>query len=456
MCVECGKWSTSFLHIPFEMPNAQSHPFFLWLVSNLLVPGYCASGSFSYEITAGMASNAIAITNDEEFERAQQMFEISSRLYDDLRSALKDQYTALTRGSKKISESERGFASLTVKRAFAGLLPLGPGEKEDELNLTLETMGKQGAVVRTVAGPSGASNSSRSSPRNRAASLLRLSSSSTSNAPRRRSGDMVIRQIGRDLHIDDDDSELLGFLEGSGGLARAVGLDPSDPLSRLLASVQNRREQRQTTSGREGSSTRASTTRDAGAATSQTASGAKLLSSKEHLEICERLHVLLREAERESFQLSARINAWRRLESDSLTSVGADESMALPQFTPSHCGTCAGSLAVHLLVVWVRLFQTDPKSVMITKEMIHVLLLEDGHGPKGLLEWKRAALREIAQKSTTGAPLILEALRLRLTMGDVNAAEILGKILETEGPFAQQFLDLTTEVLETNQTRWNM
>jgi hypothetical protein len=415
--------------------------------------GYCASGSFSYEITAGMASNAIAITNDEEFEKAQQMFEVSSRLYDDLRSALKDQYAALTRGSKKNTESERGFASLTVKRAFAGLLPLDPGGKDDELNLTLETLGKQGAVVRTVARPSGASiSSSRASPRNRAASLLRLSSSSTSSAPRRRSGDMVIRQIGRDLQLDDDDSELLGFLEGSGGLARAAGLDPSDPLSQLLARVQSRREQRQPTSGREGSSARASTTatRDAGT-TTQTAS-TKQLTSKEHLEICERLHVLLREAERESFRLNARISAWRRLENDSLTSVASDESLALPQFTPSHCGACAGTLAIHLLVIWVRLFQADPKSVKITKEMIHVLLLEDGHGQKGLLEWKRAALREIAQKSATGAPLILEALRLRLMVGDVNAAEVLGKILETvkEGPFAQQFLDLATNVLETN------
>jgi hypothetical protein len=397
-----------------------------------------------------MASNAIAITNDEEFERAQQMYEVSSRLYDDLRSALKDQYTALTRGSKKSTEPERGFASLAVKRAFAGLLPLGPGENDDELNLTLEALGKQGAVVKTVARPSGASSSSsRASPRNRAASLLRLSSSSAPSAPRRRSGDMVIRQIGRDLQLDDDDSELLGFLEGSGGLARAVGLDPSDPLSRLLASVQSRREQRQATSGREGAST-ATTTRDAGATTLN--ASAKQLSSKEQLEICERLYVLLREAERESFRLNARISAWRRLENDSLTSVGSDESMALPQFTPSHCGTCAGSLAVHLLVIWVRLFQTDPKSVKITKEMIQMLLLEDGHGPKGLLEWKRAALREIAQKSTTGAPLILEALRLRLMLGDVNAAEILGKILETVkvGPFAQQFQDLATEILETN------
>ena len=95
-----------------------------------------------------------------------------------------------------------------------------------------------------------------------------------------------------------------------------------------------------------------------------------------------------------------------------------------------------------------------------------LLQQDDGNGlmssSKSYQDWRRGAVKEIALKSTSGATVVLEELRLRLSVGGsgggggggehVNCAEILGKILEHEDTsVTQPFLDLAMQVLETSR-----
>ena len=68
---------------------------------------------------------------------------------------------------------------------------------------------------------------------------------------------------------------------------------------------------------------------------------------------------------------------------------------------------------------------------------------------KALSDSKRQVVKEIATKSTAGAKHVLAELRKRLSAtNDMNAAEILGKILEVEGfSMADEYSALAVEVL---------
>jgi hypothetical protein len=438
--------------------------------------GYCASGSFSFELQAGAASNAIAIANDEDYARSVQMISVASRLQDDLRSILKDKLASFSRRKKGPDEEGGPSNNAALRRAFAGNAPLQPGEKEEDIVLSLEKLGKQGAIVKAVARPeSGATSGSATTGSDRTRSLLRLARqwrSDSSNPERRRSGDVIIRHLGRGA--EEEGMELLQLLEAGGGGGSANPLDPSEPLGRLLASVQSRREQRRSV----GASTAAGAAGAAQGPTGDTAAtstprAAIAKANKESLDLCERLHLLMREAEREAYELNRRIQAWHRLEQDCLADVGSSAnttaaaaatatgatatSFPAVVFSPSHCSGCCATTLVNLVLLWLRVFQSNPESVLITKELIDMLLQQDGGNVlvscKSYQDWRRTAVKEIALKSRQGSLVVLEELRLRLTVGEnVNCAEILGKILEHEDAgVTQPFLDLAMQVLETSR-----
>jgi hypothetical protein len=210
--------------------------------------------------------------------------------------------------------------------------------------------------------------------------------------------------------------------------------------------------------------------------------------NKEALDLCERLHLLMREAEREAYELNTRIHAWHSLEQDCLADAGRSANTGTATaaaattttttttapptatssafvFSPSHCSGCCGTTLVNLLLLWLRIFQSNPDCVVITKELMDMLLQQDGgnslmSSSKSYQDWRRGAVKEIALKSASGALVVLEELRLRLSVGGgggsggehVNCAEILGKILEHEDTsVTQPFLDLAMQVLETSR-----
>lgn len=389
-----------------------------------------------YELTAAISTNAISIRNDRDYERSCRMYAVASRLYDDLRTTLQETLCVLLK-------KPEGNDSAQLARAFSGAFPLDPSASGDQTSIPLNKLGKQGSVVKAVARPDNRVFSSR------AQSLLRLTREwreSTSAADARRSGDVIIHHLGRDSQVEDEDSELFGLLEGS------VLRSGDDSLSRLIASVQSRRERRAAIAASAARGDAQDHDRGNENHEIRSPNKSKPQLTKESLDICDRLYVLMREAERESHLLEQRITAWRCLETDSLGQQGSAREATLDSlsFEPSHCSACASTVANRLLTLWLSLLEADPDGVAISKDIIHLLLSDEASiVHKTLQDTKRRALKSIALKSKQGSPLVLAALKLRLqALDSVPCAEILASIVEEGGP--PTFRELAMEVLETS------
>ena len=388
--------------------------------------GYCSSvSSFAFELTAAIASNAVAITNDDDFERSRSMFAVSKRLHEDLRSALLEQLAALPRAS---NDASIGATGLDVPSSWSIT-------DTDKFSLTLATLGKQGSVIKAVARADDSVFESRSH------SLLRLTrewrDSNTSLEGRQVSS--ILNELGRDMHRDDDESadELICLLESS--VAGRGNND--DVVNRLLSSVQNRRQRR--ADAAEASSGGGATVGGPGPAT--------LGEAKAKLEMCDRLFVLMKEAERECHLLEARILAWQRLDTGTLMPSDSRAEGQGASFEPSHCSTCSNHIALHLLQLWQTMLETAPETVEINQEMVHLLLMESIPLQRNLVDLKRQVVQSIALRSRTGGSVIvLAALRAHL-MADPDSSkctEILSKIIEGGG--SEEFSNLSMEVLEAS------
>lgn len=440
----------------------------------------------TFELTAAIASNAVAIRNDVDYERSCRMLSIATRLHEDLQSELRERLEETLSKEEGRSIDVRSELPAPVRRAFAGTLPLSPGEVEDASSpsLGLHKMGKPGSVVKAVARSDrpAVSGPSLASPiMNRTHSLLRLTREWRESASRGRTvrgadGTVLIHHLGRGESMNFDRShpvmmdvgesnELFGLLEGAAAAAAAAGSgreSGSDPLSRLLATMQNRRERR-IAAGVGGGNAAEPSTRDVNAspnvsATGAPGSGSRSTGTKESVDYCDRLYALMREAEREAYFLRQRVSAWRALESGTLLLGGscAPEPSPVPTLV---CASCAPPVALQLLRLWLVLFKQKPDQVQITSDVIQLLCRDDSPAPsrqKGksggtlqdLEETKREALKAIAlQAAPPVSGLVLEALRLRLLATQcVRCSEILGSIVEAGGP--RPFYDLAVEVLE--------
>ena len=269
------------------------------------------------------------------------------------------------------------------------------------------------------------------------------SGSSLGTRDSRTTADIILRHAGREFSIDDDDSDILNLLgENGAALGRALGGDGSDPLSRLLASVQNRRSRRRISERKE-----PETDDSKGGSGGETKKSAEL-TREERWKTIEKLHGLMREAELEKWRLEDRIKAWQDLESGNLGKAPVEES----EFAPCVCLACSPTICVQLLLLWLRLFQQSPDEVDVSNEMIHHLLV--GHdGSQALNDARRSTLKEIALRSKNGSPLVLKALRLRLlAYEDANCSEILASIVKSRQDneaLASPFYDLAMEILHT-------
>eukprot|EP00977_Amphora_coffeiformis_P000766 scaffold162_cov176-Amphora_coffeaeformis.AAC.26 len=371
------------------------------------------------------------------------MLAACTRIREDMQVLLKARHAALVKVSKRAEkEKDNQWGSKDLRRVYNGQAPTIPWQNSEHVAITLETVGKQGAVVRAVARPQNLDIANRGST-DRRSTLNALSRGGSSSSDRRHSEDIVVQQIRAE--IDEDESEILGLLEGSG---RTGALDSSDPISRLLARVRGRHEQSENDRQEDGGA------RAAGMAAANAAPGKpKFVTTKEHIEICERLNMLMREAEREAFELQRRILAWERLNRDDLAGLeGIGESTG---FVPCRCWNCSCSVASVLLSLWAHIFRADPSVVVPSQEIVEVLLQNESTSSatssRSLQDCKRSTIESIATCSMTGAQMVLSGLRKRLGVGqDVYSAELLGRIMEssTPSPLRSEFVDLATTQLE--------
>ena len=429
--------------------------------------GFCAAGSFSFELTAGVASNAVAITNDEEFLRLSKMLSAAETIKEEIRSKLRETIRQVhsTRSDDRKDTPDDSIFNPALKRALLGLPPAPPpmrtvpSQKKGSSKSTpvpfLDRVDKPGSVVKFVVRPEsnhGASRYMASASTDRSRSLIRLArqlrADSGSSERRRAASDIVARHLGRGAVLDvlEEDSDLLDLhiMEGlSGGSAE-------DPFVRSvnIASGGSARTS--------GTIARVSLSRQAKREALGTDTK-KIKSSKQLIEECKRLYTLMREAEREAYEIRRRIEAWQRLESNQLYQSGGEPSLALTEnipFSPSHCSSCNTSVALQLLMLWSKLFEACPAEVQVPREFLHLLLQDLPGSSKHFIEYKRQVVTDIATKSKSGAKFVLEELRKRLmVMHDPACAEILGKIMQVEDDgfeFAEDYRNLALEILASN------
>jgi hypothetical protein len=427
-CGECVFQCRRCRHIQYDRPDA----FFCTEC------GHCSSGTFSYEINAGVSSNAVAIVDDESRKRMIKVWRVANKLHGDLNSTLVGRLRAVSRKRLHPETDPLSEYSPAMKRALVGDLPkLDEGEK-----VTEATTGSR----RNMATNSAEERSSNAA--NRARSLLRFL---RPGRHLRNDGDQVGRSRESMLReaflgglefsleeVDDDEADIVGLF----GTA-----DRSDTLTRLVATITGRRNA-------ERINERAITeTTNVAARNINTIALANKDSTKTSIQECEKLYQLMREAERECYELKRRLDAWDCLERDSLKAPSFESKES---FAPTKCTRCAGPLTFHFLLLMLRLVQANKvEDIMsvINKEFVHALFLEAPQMPKDLFDLKGLAITTFCVKSQRAAKLILEEIRSRLSASnDEAAAAILGKLLEHDFPLSEQFLALATETLDSTYT----
>jgi E3 ubiquitin-protein ligase UBR4 len=373
--------------------------------------GYCSAGSFGYELNAGMASNAVAIIDEESYERTVSILREAKQLHEELETALKEKVRlATSKRPRTEDDSALSDFSPALKRAYLGKVPLIFGEGSEA-----RTSGTAEQSARSR------SNSEANRSSSRVSSLLRLA------RQLRASGGESISELENEL----------------------AGMDSSDQVAALVRHANDIAASRSAPESSAGGRPRSSTNETRSRSNSEA-------TPKVTLEECEKLYQLMREAERECYELQLRIDAWQRLEHDNLLDLEDEsedktKSRTITSFQPCHCMACCGPIALNLLILTMKLIQSDPERMdrAISQKLIRVLLNEYHGMDKDLRDLKRMAIMTLAGKSTKRASeLVLEELRARLvTFNDPTTAEILGKILETQPEIDEAYVKLATDTL---------
>mmetsp|Transcript_15124 Transcript_15124/g.35077 ORF Transcript_15124/g.35077 Transcript_15124/m.35077 type:complete len:1358 (+) Transcript_15124:2-4075(+) len=389
--------------------------------------GYTCCGSFSFELNSAVVSNAIAIINDKIFDESIEMYKATNSIKEGLKEKLMEKLRCLK--EKKENEKIKGDSLYdpVIERAFLGLLPACKEDiKQESRELrVLDQFDKQGSVVKYVANPdknigSNGRSSSATDRSDRARSLLRLARQirSESSSDRRKSTDIIIRHLGRvSLQNLEDDNDLLEILESGNNVTN--------------------RSQDDNKSGAEDSD-------------------GKEKSKKIEIDECPKIYALFREASRESYELSRRIDAWKCLNSGSLVERTPFDRITQSSFSfsPSHCSACGGSIALHLLVLWLNLFLVAPTQVRVNDNFFGILFQDDAiSNSKGLQDIKKQVIISIATNSRRGAEIVLMQLDKRLKASrDMYCADILGKIMEIEGfNMISEYANLAMDILSSGE-----
>lgn len=460
-------------------------------------------------MNAGVASNAVAIIDDEGNERALKLLRVASKRLVDTRGVLRKKLlSTLIARRKRNDETIEDLSSYSkypsaLKRSLFGDTPKSGGKANGD--------SKKRKTGRDSS--SGRSNlsTSRISAAQKARSLLNLaqqlrneSSASSLNVgrisnDRAMRGDFLVRQAflnatgGGGIDFFDDEAtgssgamgdverDIFSMLGSSGGGNAGNSMLQSDvagSLSRIVASIQNRsRGGPATATGTSNSSSNGGNDKssrgknndvqaNSGSSGKASGSGAganskgKPISGKALMEECTSLQQQMKEADRECYELEKTISAWKRLNEDALSNLGA---LSLPSsaYVPTSCHSCGVSVALQFMALLLCLLQTDMKQAesSLTREFVNHLFFDlvrnedqgDANTWKELEDLKRTTIIFIAVQSQRGGAFVLEELRLRLKVGhDAKCAKILGMLIEKDFPHSEKFIQLAMNVLDGN------
>lgn len=387
--------------------------------------GYCSSGTFTWELNAGVASCAVAIENENDLERSILMLQANNKNVTEIRENLEviknqieKKYPSASVAKKKIKCDHSAPLSLAISNKLPRFMGSNPSKKT------------KSRVKEHSFDPSGNS---------RTQSLINLARSLRGDGGsdiRSTLGDFIIQhtRMRENFPFEDDDV----IVDDTNGLPFSV----SDPLTRLVARLEGR-------------------ARDASAATSRSnidLSSQRKKNAKDNKsdiiqnlqDEAKQLYTQLCILERGSYDLESRITAWKRLNRDDI----APRAYISPsiEYNPSSCSNCAPSITFHLLEIVHSLLESDTSCdpCVLDTRFIRCLFDEQEVEKPNLILLKRSVLVTIAKNSDKGSLLILDELRRRLAGArDTISAEILGTLLESQVKNEDKFADLAVQILST-------
>lgn len=410
--------------------------------------GYCASGTFTYDITSALATTAVAITNDDDLEQSIRYLRVSMKKMSESKSVLTKRISKCTRENRYDFDGLSKYCS-PLKRSLLGEFPKINSKEQVNNN-------SSGGKKRRLNGASMAPSSSRSEPlsaANRARSLLSLAHqlrTETSDSDERPHRDILLQQAllnssGNFDMIDETDSDVLGLINGCGD-GNILHSEMPDPLSRLVANIQARvRGNSNRHSGRRsGANNEGHDNRNDDVAGSDATSEMKDTNTNVITEYTQ-LYQQLKEAERDYFELHKRIAAWKQLNIDKLVDHGAFNLNNF-DYVPVHCSSCSSKVSRNILSLAITLFSEniEESEKALDINFIHLLFEESTDICQNLLALKRSLLITIAMKSDLGSNMILDEMQKRLQIGreESSAAEVLGQLLENDFNTVNSFVSL--------------
>lgn len=358
--------------------------------------------------------NAVAIVEEEQFQTSMAMLRIANKRQADTTKKLNSLLQKHQKRHDDENLSELSLYGPHLKRALTGSLPKSFVDDKPEASSS--------KPVR----------SSASSSRSRLLSIARSLRQGGEGLGDSR-GEFLRQALlgssglggGGDDYMDDALLNALGGGSGSSG----------DPLSRLVANIQNRSNQ----SGGGGRSSGEGGDKEKG----------ENKTKQSPAEECRRLFMQKREAERESWELNRKIDAWNRLNSDSLAANILSSRGGTYMVT--ECSVCCAKVAYQILSLLHAVFQINISETehTVSRELVKLLLQESGELDPALKDLKRQVIITIASKSETASALILHELRLRLNaMQDRTSAQILGELVQMDFKGVDNFIELAVSVLE--------
>ena len=356
--------------------------------------------------------NAVAIVEDEQFQTSTAMLRVAIKRQADTTKKL----AALLQKHQKLGDNlnELSLYGPHLNRALTGSLPKSFVDDKPEALSSVKPV-----------------RSSLSNSRSRLLSLARSLRQDGDGLGGSRSEFLRQALLGSSGLGGGDDFMDDAFLNALGGASGSSG----DPLSRLVANIQSRSNP---SGGGDGRSS------GEGVGAKKAENKAKLPPAEE----CRRLYMQKREAERESWELNRRIDAWNRLNCDNLATKLCSRGGT---YMVTDCSACCSEVAHQILSLLHAVLQADISETAhtVSRDLVKHLLHESGQLDPALKDLKRQAIITIASKSESASALVLNELRSRLSaMQDRTSAQILGELVQMDFKGVDKFVELALNILE--------
>ena len=418
--------------------------------------GYCSSGTFSFELMAGIASNAVAITDDNGLERAVRCLRVASKKLNEVRNSLNKHLSKheslASKKRRRAYFDEDNFEAFCppLKRALNGDLPKVSSRNPNERFHSSESGRKRRASIRESLTSSLRRSDPLQRPSNR--SLLGLArqirGQSSSSDERSSLGALLSQQSSLNSgfsssFIFDDSEDVLGMINGTAD--SHMQLDVQDPISRIMANIQARvRGNSSTISAKRDNES------DEDVIESKKRDGSVPKNVTNEEEERQKLLIQMKESSRTCIELRKRIIAWKRLNKDAIADYGYSRELCPIALSPVSCAVCDPTIIRLLLSVVHALLQVKSKKTedALSREFVRILFERPFGGDPDFFDLQQEVLVTIATKSDAGSNIIFEELKARLNgVKDATSEIILGKILEADACSNEKYVELAVQIL---------